>query len=203
MNIWFNISEDILQTVKKIALRAGSERGFSALSQNVFAYVWKRSLNLLMLRNLYIEIIMRTFEKCHCTVTHSSDRLYQQNLRMILSALQSMWLLMQRLKSWQQRLRLWTLRTVNKIECIERLFTRKSVISLSTLFKNEESSSCARLNRTWAWQIVIKFTSVRFIIWCLSEINSQSICFCQFISEVLKVKQSFMTWLRFARTMIE
>lgn len=155
------------------------------------------------LRNPYIEIIMRTFEKCHCTVTHSSDRLYQQNLRMILSALQSMWLLMQRLKSWQQRLRLWTLRTVNKIECIERLFTRKSVISFLTLFKDEESSSCARLNRTWAWQIVIKLTSVRFIIWCLSEINSQLICFCQFISEVLKIKQSFMTWLRFARTMIE
>jgi hypothetical protein len=117
---------------QKIVLRAGSERGFSALSQNVFAYVWERSLNLLMLRNLYIEIIMRTFEKCHCTVTHSSDRLYQQNLRMILSALQSMWLLMQRLKSWQQRLRLWTLRTVNKIECIERLFTRK-VLSHSQL----------------------------------------------------------------------
>ena len=29
-------------------LKAGSERGFSALSQNVFAYVWERSLNLPM-----------------------------------------------------------------------------------------------------------------------------------------------------------
>lgn len=155
------------------------------------------------LRNPYTEIIMRTFKKCHCAVTHSSDRLYQQNSRMISSALQSMWLLTQRLKPWQQRSRLWTLRTVNEIEPIKRLFTRKSVISPLTLFKNEESSSHTRLNRTWAQQIIIKSASVKFIIWCLSETDSQSICFCWSVFKVLKVRWSFMTWLRFVRTMVK
>jgi len=38
-------SSTLSQTV---VLRVGSERGFSALSQNVFAYVWEQSLNLSM-----------------------------------------------------------------------------------------------------------------------------------------------------------